>query len=359
MMKPDQERVKNLLTDTITLLCRNGLQFKKEIKVQGLLGITLDESEVFLVQIDERIGGLFAEPSDTSQTQQHAGYNAEKLPARPRERLVRSRFKFRQAALQKRRYKGSSVADVKLAMTGANCRQNQSNIVDSEVCSQSDALNDQLNADDSNVEENSEEWNALVKKEEQDDDVIFVDHDRDLKIHSDDCAAMMDSYALEVTGNEAHLAKNIFSQFSSLSDALGKGGDETDVKNDAAGELINDTFVGSNQLMNRGESLNYLSVPGDVMQWDVGGASQSFVDSQTSTALPFHSSVSSDLKKSRCSICGKWYATHATLQRHMDAMHGTKRYSCDVDGCTMLFKYQHRLREHQRLAHPQQYSLDS
>lgn len=287
-MKPDQERVKNLLTDTITLLCRNGLQFKTEIKVQGLLGITLDESEVFLVQIDERIGGLFAESSDASQTQQHTGYNAEKLPARSRERLVRSasRFKFRQAALQKRRYKGSSVADVKLAVTGANCRQNQSNIVDSEVCSQSDVLNDQLDADDSNVEENSEQWNALVKKEEQDDDVIFVDHDRDLKIHSDDCAAMMDSYAMEVTGNEAHLAKNIFSKFSSLSDALGKGGDETDVKNDAAGELISDTFVGSNQLMNRGEALNYLSVPGNAMQWDVGGASQSFVDSETSIALP-------------------------------------------------------------------------
>lgn len=57
-MKSDQERVKHLLTDTVTLLCRNGLQFRKQLKVQGLLGITLDDNEVFLIQIDETLGSL-------------------------------------------------------------------------------------------------------------------------------------------------------------------------------------------------------------------------------------------------------------------------------------------------------------
>ena len=52
-MKPEQERVKHLLTDTVSLLCKNGLQFTKEMKVQGLLGVTLDENEVFLVHINE------------------------------------------------------------------------------------------------------------------------------------------------------------------------------------------------------------------------------------------------------------------------------------------------------------------
>lgn len=54
-MKPDQERMKTLLTDTILLLCKNGLCVKRQLKVQGLLGITLDDDDIFLIQIDEMI----------------------------------------------------------------------------------------------------------------------------------------------------------------------------------------------------------------------------------------------------------------------------------------------------------------
>lgn len=42
-----------MVTDTILLLCKNGLTFKKSIKVQGLLGITVDDSDVFLIQLDD------------------------------------------------------------------------------------------------------------------------------------------------------------------------------------------------------------------------------------------------------------------------------------------------------------------
>jgi len=52
-MKADQERVKVLLTDTVTLLCRNGLHFQKQLRVQGVLGITVDDTDVFIVHINE------------------------------------------------------------------------------------------------------------------------------------------------------------------------------------------------------------------------------------------------------------------------------------------------------------------
>ena len=55
-MKPDQERVRNLLTDTVTLLCKNGLQYHTELRVQGVLGITLDDNDVFIVHINEKFG---------------------------------------------------------------------------------------------------------------------------------------------------------------------------------------------------------------------------------------------------------------------------------------------------------------
>ena len=56
-MKADQERVRNLLTDTVTLLCKNGLQYQTELRVQGVLGITLDNNDVFIVHINEKFGG--------------------------------------------------------------------------------------------------------------------------------------------------------------------------------------------------------------------------------------------------------------------------------------------------------------
>ena len=56
-MRPDQERVRNLLTDTVTLLCKNGLQYQTELRVQGVLGITLDNNDVFIVHINDKFGG--------------------------------------------------------------------------------------------------------------------------------------------------------------------------------------------------------------------------------------------------------------------------------------------------------------
>ena len=56
-MKADQERVRNLLTDTVTLLCKNGLQYQTELRVQGVLGITLDNNDVFVVHINEKFDG--------------------------------------------------------------------------------------------------------------------------------------------------------------------------------------------------------------------------------------------------------------------------------------------------------------
>ena len=53
MAHADKDRLKMLLTETISLLCQRGLTFQRELRVQGLLGITVDD-EVFLVPVDER-----------------------------------------------------------------------------------------------------------------------------------------------------------------------------------------------------------------------------------------------------------------------------------------------------------------
>lgn len=53
MLKPDQEHIRELLAETITLLCCNGLHFKSEFSIDALIGITIDQNEVFLVSVKE------------------------------------------------------------------------------------------------------------------------------------------------------------------------------------------------------------------------------------------------------------------------------------------------------------------
>ena len=51
----ERDRVRNGLVEAITKLCKNGLSYNSELCVEGLLGITLDNKEVLLVNIKEII----------------------------------------------------------------------------------------------------------------------------------------------------------------------------------------------------------------------------------------------------------------------------------------------------------------
>ena len=52
-MRPHQEGIQRMIIDTISLLCRNTLSHGVGIRIQGLIGITVGESDVHLVQFDE------------------------------------------------------------------------------------------------------------------------------------------------------------------------------------------------------------------------------------------------------------------------------------------------------------------
>ena len=55
VVNTDQDRIKALLTEAITVLCKNGLGYDSEFTIDGLLGITVDKQDVFLVKINETI----------------------------------------------------------------------------------------------------------------------------------------------------------------------------------------------------------------------------------------------------------------------------------------------------------------
>lgn len=54
-MKADQARVRDLVTQTVTLMCKNGLDFSRDLRVEGLLAVTVDGTDIFVIHMDEKV----------------------------------------------------------------------------------------------------------------------------------------------------------------------------------------------------------------------------------------------------------------------------------------------------------------
>ncbi|ELT87203.1 hypothetical protein CAPTEDRAFT_194845 [Capitella teleta] len=64
--REDQERLRSLMVETITLLCKSGINYKNEFSIDGLIGITVDSDEVFLVSLKETIKSTLNSDESTS-----------------------------------------------------------------------------------------------------------------------------------------------------------------------------------------------------------------------------------------------------------------------------------------------------
>ncbi len=53
----EQEKVKALLVEAMTVLCKNGITYRSEFSIEGLLGITVDNEEVFLINVNQIVKG--------------------------------------------------------------------------------------------------------------------------------------------------------------------------------------------------------------------------------------------------------------------------------------------------------------
>ena len=76
----EQERVRQLLTEAITVLCKNGLKYSSKFCVEGLLGITLDDNDILLVNIKETIGSGDAAGISMSQVHSKASPMGSRSP---------------------------------------------------------------------------------------------------------------------------------------------------------------------------------------------------------------------------------------------------------------------------------------
>ncbi len=55
VLKVEHERMKTLIARVVSVLCKNGLNYTKEFRIEGLLAVTLDQDDIFLLNINELV----------------------------------------------------------------------------------------------------------------------------------------------------------------------------------------------------------------------------------------------------------------------------------------------------------------
>ena len=69
-MREEQERLKKLLHDTVSMLCRNSIVYEHGLRIEGVIGITVDDNDVFLIHINDTFGeSRDSAPRDTGYCQ--------------------------------------------------------------------------------------------------------------------------------------------------------------------------------------------------------------------------------------------------------------------------------------------------
>lgn len=109
-MKPEQERVKSVLTDTVTLLCKNGLSYERELRVQAVIGVTVDENEVFLVHINESFGANGASSTSSLATATAAETSMAVVPYSPHGQQPKHEFEARTPSSGVKRMRAESIS---------------------------------------------------------------------------------------------------------------------------------------------------------------------------------------------------------------------------------------------------------
>ena len=68
----DAERVVGLLKDTVSLICKSSLKYNTELSVEGCIGITLDKTHMFLVNLKELIRNDYIPSQDLTSSKREA-----------------------------------------------------------------------------------------------------------------------------------------------------------------------------------------------------------------------------------------------------------------------------------------------
>ena len=96
----ERERLMQMLRESITLMCRSSLNYSTQLSVDGLLGITLDNQDIFLVKINEVVKSQVPkwQQSEDGGSEKSAEVPASEASAEP---AAAARKRARRSLLQK------------------------------------------------------------------------------------------------------------------------------------------------------------------------------------------------------------------------------------------------------------------
>lgn len=172
-MKPDQERVKHLISDTVALLCKNGLQFNKGVRIQGLLGVTVDENDVFLIPVNETCGTLIMTTSNNkfhSQSLQSSG-----TPVSSNRKSMKSKPSRPQRPTSKFGHKFGREAIVHRQRTMAGRQQGVSASTTAPMMLEHRPANGHQNVVSWHRPEHTQHDDSVVQIKSEDNDVVIID----------------------------------------------------------------------------------------------------------------------------------------------------------------------------------------
>ncbi|KAK2163479.1 hypothetical protein LSH36_79g11012 [Paralvinella palmiformis] len=318
MSKAYQERLIALIKDTVTLLCKNGLEYSQEFCVEGLLGVTLDKDEVFLIPIKELVNDKGVGTTDddalyTSQTD--VDISGEGMsPKRERKK--------------KRRHAESSA-------THGDSKGNYDNGTgdwDSNVKDRSLDQEDINNTDDRPASKRLHEDSKTELSKVKAEDIVVIKEEVD---DEEFVSAFQDSSMDSSSVNRTEQGDSGMAYYPQPGTSQG-GGMGFSMDQLAEGAALSASMTG---------------IPpgseGDASTW-LQQSPGSLQNPQGDWQGQKHQMVLSD--ELVCQICGQCFTQKGNLNRHYKSVHLQIRTKCDI--CGGSFSRSDQVKDHMRLKHP-------
>ncbi|ELU00918.1 hypothetical protein CAPTEDRAFT_221662 [Capitella teleta] len=312
MSPEDQDRLRVLLTDTVLLLCKNGLPYTKGFSIEGLIGITVDQNDVFLVSLREEVKAAIQEV--IAQPPPPAVEQIQAIPSPPPTLLPVKR-------------KAPSCPPAKMLKTDNNIvikqeeddRSGQATAMDwSLALNQLQATQDAVNNHHNEVDEEEEEEGE--NNFEHSDHMTHVNNltktpldMRDADSFQFVCAACRLGFHDAAT-YRAHQQKN------PLATAL-------DMLDDRSNESTFDS-----------------SLPDNVRMFCCDVCNKSF---RSESSFKVHQVIHTEAHK--CQYCGKCFACNSKLRTHLSTHDSTLKLPCMM--CNKSFAGPSELKRHSDIAH--------
>lgn len=157
-MKPDQMRLTTLLKDTVILLCKNGLNFQTTLRIEGVLGITIDNSDVFIVHLNESVSDVVETPDIDvldSSSDREAGTNENSNRVTEKQAVQNSKHNF--------------IKSCKMASTSHQAAMASSNDKAEPTKDVPSLVQNAENVDCNSVESNGQQMDNCIKEESSND----------------------------------------------------------------------------------------------------------------------------------------------------------------------------------------------